>query len=199
LPQEPVFHDFAKTYEGAICPVCGEHTITIRNGIEVGNIFQLGTKYTTSMDMQYVDSNGILQYPIMGCYGIGVERTAAAIIEQHHDENGIVWPIEVAPYHVVVVPVNIKKEEQMNIADKIYTDLKSLGIEVLIDDRDERVGVKFKDSELIGIPIRITVGKDIENGKVEFKLRNKNDKELANLEGITSKVLEILLSNNMKL
>ena len=125
------------------------------------------------MGATYLDKNGKSQPIVMGCYGIGVERTAAAVIEQHHDENGIIWPLAIAPYHVVVVPVNMKKEEQVEAAEKIYNELKDMGVEVLLDDRDERVGFKFKDSELIGIPMRITVGKDITDGKVEFKLRSE--------------------------
>ena len=135
----------------------------------------------------------------MGCYGIGVERTAAAVIEQHNDENGIVWPLSIAPYHVVVVPVNIKKAEQMEAAEKIYNELLSMGVEVLLDDRDERVGVKFKDSELIGIPMRITVGKDITDGKVEFKLRKEAEKELITLEEISDKIKAEFIKNEVKL
>ena len=123
------------------------------------------------MGATFLDNNGKSQPIVMGCYGIGVERTAAAVIEQHHDENGIIWPLAIAPYHVVVVPVNIKKDEHRENAEKIYEELKAMGVEVLLDDRDERAGFKFKDAELIGIPMRITVGKDIVDGKVEFKLR----------------------------
>ena len=135
----------------------------------------------------------------MGCYGIGVERTAAAVIEQHHDENGIIWPLAIAPYHVVVVPVNIKKDEHRENAEKIYEELKAMGVEVLLDDRDERAGVKFKDSELIGIPMRITVGKDIVDGKVEFKLRNSADKEVIGLDEIKSKIEAEFVKNKVKL
>ena len=135
----------------------------------------------------------------MGCYGIGVERTAAAIIEQHNDENGIIWPLAIAPYQLVVVPVNIKKAEHMEAAEKIYNELQTMGIEVLLDDRDERVGVKFKDAELIGIPMRITVGKDITDGKVEFKLRDAAEKELLSLDEIKSRVEAEFVKNNVKL
>ena len=135
----------------------------------------------------------------MGCYGIGVERTAAAVIEQHHDENGITWPLAIAPYHAVVVPVNVKKEEQMEAAEKIYQELLAMGVEVLLDDRDERVGVKFKDSELIGIPMRITVGKDITEGKVEFKLRKEAEKELISLDEIANRIKAEFEKNNVKL
>ena len=151
------------------------------------------------MGASFIDKDGKSKPIVMGCYGIGVERTAAAVIEQHNDENGIVWPLSIAPYHVVVVPVNIKKAEQMEAAEKIYNELLSMGVEVLLDDRDERVGVKFKDSELIGIPMRITVGKDITDGKVEFKLRKEAEKELITLEEIADKIKAEFIKNEVKL
>ena len=151
------------------------------------------------MGATFLDNNGKSQPIVMGCYGIGVERTAAAVIEQHHDENGIIWPLAIAPYHVVVVPVNIKKDEHRENAEKIYEELKAMGVEVLLDDRDERAGVKFKDSELIGIPMRITVGKDIVDGKVEFKLRNSADKEVIGLDEIKSKIEAEFVKNKVKL
>ena len=135
----------------------------------------------------------------MWCYGICVERTAAAIIEQHNDEKGIIWPLSVAPYHVVIVPANMKNEEQISIAENIYNDLQAMGVEVLLDDRDERIGVKFNDSELIGIPMRITVGKNINEGKVEFKLRHKEDKEIIDIEEINEKVKAEFIRNNVRL
>lgn len=124
----------------------------------------------------------------MGCYGIGVTRTLASIIEQHNDENGIIWPLAVAPYHVSVVPVNIKDAEQMKIAEEIYNKLQEMGVEVLLDDRNERAGVKFKDSEIMGIPMRITVGKKINEGEVEFKLRAGGDNEVIKIEEVYDKV-----------
>ena len=151
------------------------------------------------MGASFIDKDGKSKPIVMGCYGIGVERTAAAVIEQHNDENGIVWPLSIAPYHVVVVPVNIKKAEQMEAAEKIYNELLSMGVEVLLDDRDERVGVKFKDSELIGIPMRITVGKDITDGKIEFKLRKEAEKELITLEEIADKIKAEFIKNEVKL
>ena len=168
-------------------------------GVEVGHIFKLGTKYSEAMDCTYVDKDG-KSHPIqMGCYGIGVERTAAAIIEQHHDENGIKWPLSVAPYHVIVVPVNMKKEEQVENAEKIYKQLESIGVETILDDRNERPGFKFKDAELIGIPMRITVGKDIVDGKVEFVLRETGEKELIALEDIEARVREEFKKKNVRL
>ena len=166
---EPTFvGDFRNIEVGDVCPKCKNDKIQTCQGIEVGHIFKLGTKYTDALKCTYLDENGKEQTPIMGCYGIGVSRCMAAIIEQSSDENGIVWPVSVAPYHVIVVPVNTKNEEQVELAEKIYNELKSKGIDVLIDDRNERAGVKFKDADLIGIPVRINVGKGASEGKVEF-------------------------------
>lgn len=190
--------DFRNVEEGDKCTKCGS-ALEVARGVEVGHIFKLGTKYSESMGATYLDKNGKSQPIVMGCYGIGVERTAAAVIEQHHDENGIIWPLAIAPYHVVVVPVNMKKEEQVEAAEKIYNELKDMGVEVLLDDRDERVGFKFKDSELIGIPMRVTVGKDITDGKVEFKLRSESDKEVIALDEIKSKIEAEFAKNNVKL
>ena len=190
--------DFKNVCESDKCTKCGSH-FEIARGVEVGHIFKLGTKYSEAMGATFVDKDGKSKPIIMGCYGIGVERTAAAIIEQHHDENGIVWPLSVAPYQLVVVPVNIKKPEQMEAAEKIYNEFKAMGVEVLLDDRDERVGVKFKDNELIGIPMRITVGKDITEGKVEFKLRKEAEKELVSVEDLKAKIEEEFKKSNVKL
>ncbi|MCC0646341.1 MULTISPECIES: proline--tRNA ligase [unclassified Clostridioides] len=190
--------DFRNVQEGDKCIVCGK-PLEIARGVEVGHIFKLGTKYSESMNANFIDRDGKSKPIIMGCYGIGVERTAAAIIEQHNDEKGIIWPLSVAPYHVVIVPANMKNEEQMSLAEKIYNDLQDMGVEVLLDDRDERIGVKFNDSELIGIPMRITVGKNIDEGKVEFKLRYEEDKELIKIEEISEKVKAEFIKNNVKL
>jgi len=154
------------------CPRCGKPVSTTR-GVEVGHIFKLGTKYTEALDCTCLDENGVAQKIIMGCYGIGINRTLAAVIEQHNDENGIIWPVSVAPYQAIVVPVNCANEEQMAVAEEIYNKLKSRGIDALLDDRDERPGVKFKDADLIGIPVRITVGKKVGDGLVEYKLRKE--------------------------
>lgn len=168
---EGIIGDFRNVSEGEKCPHCGS-AVTIARGTEVGHIFKLGTKYSESMNANFIDENGKEKPFIMGCYGIGVTRTMASIIEQHHDENGIIWPLSVAPYHVSVIPVNTKDEEQNKVANKIYEELLSMGVEALLDDRNERPGVKFKDSELMGIPMRITVGKKINDGEIEFKLRD---------------------------
>jgi prolyl-tRNA synthetase len=193
-----VVGDFRNVTETDKCIKCGS-SLEIARGVEVGHIFKLGTKYSEAMGCNFIDKDGKSKPVVMGCYGIGVERTAAAIIEQHHDENGIKWPLSVAPYHAVVVPVNIKKEEQIEASEKIYAQLQDMGVEVLLDDRDERVGVKFKDSELIGIPMRITVGKDITDGKVEFKLRNADEKELIALDEIEDRIKAEFVKNNVKL
>ncbi|MBE7036687.1 MAG: proline--tRNA ligase [Ruminococcaceae bacterium] len=159
---------------GDVCPRCGQPVETTR-GVEVGHIFKLGKKYTEALDCTYLDENGKAQTSIMGCYGIGVNRTLAAVIEQYSDENGIIWPVSAAPYQVIVVPVNMANEEQAALAEKIYSELRAKGIEVLMDDRDERPGVKFKDADLIGIPVRITVGKKASEGLVEYKLRKSQE------------------------
>ena len=190
--------DFRNVQEGDKCPKCGQ-PLEIMRGVEVGHIFKLGTKYSEAMNATFIDENGKNVPFVMGCYGIGVTRTMASIIEQHHDENGITWPLAIAPYHVVVVPVNIKKEEHMEAAENIYNELQDMGVEVLLDDRDERAGVKFKDSELIGIPMRITVGKDIVDGKVEFKLRKEADKEIISVDEVLDRVKAEFAKNNVKL
>lgn len=189
--------DYKLVAEGDLCPKCGS-PINIRRGVEVGHIFKLGTKYSQSMGANYLDENGKSVPLVMGCYGIGINRTVAAIIEQHHDENGIIWPMAVAPYKVIIMPANVKNEEQMNVAEKIYEDLKSRGIDVILDDRNERVGVKFKDSDLIGIPIRITVGKKVVENTVEFKLRKSQDIEEIKIEEVVSRIEKEFIENGVK-
>ena len=150
--------DIKTLKEGDPCPVCGAPVKHAR-GIEVGQVFKLGTKYSEAMNATYKDENQQDQYIVMGCYGIGVTRTLSAIVEQNHDDNGIIWPMSVAPYHVIITLVKPGDAEQEAVADKIYKELLAAGVEVLLDDRDERPGVKFKDADLLGIPLRITVGK----------------------------------------
>lgn len=157
------------------CPQCGK-PVKCARGIEVGQVFKLGVKYSESMGAYYKDENMMQRLIVMGCYGIGVTRTLAAIVEQHHDENGIIWPVSVAPYHVIITVVNMKDGEQVKLGEKIYSKLSNTGLEVLLDDRDERAGVKFKDADIIGIPIRITVGKRAVENIVEYKLRKEADK-----------------------
>lgn len=190
--------DYRNATEGDKCPKCEAH-LTIARGVEVGHIFKLGTKYSEAMGATVIGEDGKNIPLVMGCYGIGINRTMAAIIEQHHDENGIKWPMSVAPYQVVVVPVVTKDEEQMRIAEDIYNSLKEIGVEVLMDDRNERVGVKFKDLDLIGIPMRITIGKKISEGKVEFKLRHEGENEIVDLSSVIDRVKEEFKKNNIKL
>lgn len=190
--------DYRNITEGEKCPVCGKE-VTISRGTEVGHIFKLGTKYSQAMNAKFIDENGKEKPFIMGCYGIGVTRTMASVIEQHNDENGIIWPLSIAPYHVSVIPVNIKDEEQMKVAEQIYDSLKELGIEALMDDRNERAGVKFKDAELIGIPMRVTVGKKITEGSVEFRLRTGQDNEIINIEDVCERVKVEFKKSNLKI
>ena len=174
--------------EGDPCPVCGapiKHT----RGIEVGQVFKLGTKYSKAMNATYKDENQQDHPLVMGCYGIGVSRTLAAVIEQHHDDDGIIWPVSVAPYHAIVTLVKPKDEEQSKVAEEIYQSLLAAGVEAVIDDRDERPGVKFKDADLLGFPIRITVGKRAGEGIVEYKLRRDSEKsELSVAEAIENAI-----------
>ena len=189
--------DFRNITAGEKCPECGGE-VTISRGTEVGHIFKLGTKYSEAMNATFIDENGKEKPFIMGCYGIGVTRTLASIVEQHHDDNGIIWPLSVAPYHISVIPVNIKDEAQMEIANKLYEELRAIGVDALLDDRNERAGVKFKDSELIGIPMRVTVGKKITDGEVEFKLRD-GEMETIKIEEVVSRVRDEFQKNNIKL
>ena len=171
---EITYKDIRLVEAGDYCPECGK-PLFITKGIEVGNIFKLGTKYSKPMNAVYTDENGKAHPYVMGCYGIGVTRTAAAAVEAHHDDFGIKWPISIAPYHVVVVPVSTNDQLQMNCAEKIYNELLEQGIEVVLDDRDERAGVKFKDADLIGFPYRITAGKTLSDGLVELKVRETGE------------------------
>ena len=157
-----------------VCIECGGK-LKVTKGIEVGNIFQLGTKYSAAMNATYTDENGKNKPFIMGCYGIGISRTAASAVEVYNDEYGIKWPVSIAPYHVCIVPVNIKDEKQMKISSYLYQKLLENNIEVVLDDRDERAGVKFKDADLIGYPLRINVGKTVNDGLVELKYRQTGE------------------------
>ena len=181
---------------GDICPECGG-TFYSKKGNELGHIFKLGDKYTKSMNMTYLDVNGKLTTAIMGCYGIGVDRTLASIIEAHHDDNGIMWTMSTAPFQVAVVPV-MYKDKMKEVADKIYDELLAAGIDVILDDRDERPGVKFKDADLIGYPIRIVVGdKNLPN--VELKRRCDANPELVPAEAAATKAVEIVKAELEKL
>ena len=183
--------DIRLSKAGDLCPECSGKLL-ITKGIEVGNIFKLGTKYSAAMNATYTDENGKEKPFIMGCYGIGVSRTVAAAIERYHDEFGIKWPTEIAPFHVVVVPVNVKDELQWNVANELYNELKAAGIEVVLDDRADRAGVKFKDADLIGFPVRITVGKTIAEGNVELKERMSGEMQVLSKEDAIAKVKSII-------
>ena len=187
------YHDFAKIQEGGICPKCGKKTVKISRGIEVGNIFQLGTKYTKSMNMTYVDANGESQTPIMGCYGIGVGRLAASVCEAHHDEYGPIWPKAIAPWQVHLCAVRVDDEEVRAYADKLYEDLQNAGIEVIYDDRSVRAGVMFADADLLGIPLRIIVSpKNMKQGVVEVASRDKTLKTQIPLENVMEEIKQYL-------
>jgi prolyl-tRNA synthetase len=166
--------DLKQVQDGDPCPVCGKPLKTTE-GIEVGQIFKLGTRYSKDMNASYKDENQEDHLVVMGCYGIGVTRTMAAVVEQHHDEKGIIWPISVAPFHVIITVVKTDDEVQMALANEIYTELWAQGVEAVLDDRDLRPGVKFNDADIFGIPIRITVGKKAGEGIVEYKLRREQD------------------------
>jgi len=170
-----IVKDIKLLQEGDPCPCCGK-PVKKAMGIEVGQVFKLHTKYSVPMKLNYKDENQQEHPVVMGCYGIGVTRTLAAIVEQHHDDNGIIWPMSVAPYHVVIDIVNMKDETQVQLAESMYETLTAGGAEVLLDDRDERPGVKFKDADLIGIPIRIVVGKKAGENIVEYVLRRDGNR-----------------------
>ncbi len=177
--------------KGDPCPVCGAD-IELAHAIEVGHIFKLGTKYSVAMGCTFLDQNAKEKPCIMGSYGIGLNRTMQAIIEKSYDEDGIIWPDSVAPYNVIIIPVSAANEQQMALADKIYNELIGLGIETLIDDRDERAGVKFKDADLIGIPHRITIGRRAAEGFVEYKPRASSEKEDMSADEAVKKITDIL-------
>ncbi|HID98017.1 MAG TPA: proline--tRNA ligase [Thermodesulfobacteriaceae bacterium] len=193
LPR-PEFADIRVISPEDPCPVCGGG-IELRRGIEVGHIFKLGIKYSEAMGASFLDARGRKRPIVMGCYGIGVGRTVAAAIEQNHDENGIVFPVPVAPFQVIISPVNVKDSDIMEAAEKLYGQLAELGIEVLLDDRRERPGVKFKDADLIGIPFRITVGRRLkEKNEVEIKTRKTGDSIVVSRDKALESIREMLSS-----
>ncbi|MDO4867285.1 MAG: proline--tRNA ligase, partial [Clostridia bacterium] len=176
---EVEYVDVAKAFAGGICPVCGKPHIYISRGIEVGNIFQLGTKYTESMGMTYVDQDGSLKNPIMGCYGIGVGRLAASVCEAHRDDYGPIWPISIAPWHVQICSLRADQPEVAEASQKLYDALTEKGVEVLWDDRSVSAGVMFSDADLFGVPLRIVVSpKGLKNGTIEIATRDKSMKEI---------------------
>jgi prolyl-tRNA synthetase len=172
------YSDIRSVTEGDLCPHC-QHSLAFTKGIEVGHVFKLGTKYSEALGANYLDDTGKSQPIIMGCYGIGVSRTLAAIVEQNHDASGIIWPASIAPYSIHLITISMKDELQASLSLRLYTELKDAGFDVLWDDREERPGVKFMDSDLLGLPIRVTVGKKAAEHIVECKIRKT---------GVTSEV-----------
>lgn len=185
--------DLAKIKEGGICPKCGKHAINISRGIEVGNIFQLGTKYTKSMGMQYLDSEGNLQYPIMGCYGIGVGRLAASVCEAHHDEYGPIWPMSIAPWHVQICCLRADDEECKGVSDELYQKMLDDRMEVIYDDRNIRPGAMFSDADLLGVPVRVIVSpRNLKEGVCEIVTRDKSVSIKVEVEKVIDTVKEMI-------
>jgi prolyl-tRNA synthetase len=183
-----LIRDIRLVKAGEPCPHCGAELLEAR-GIEVGQVFKLGTKYSKALSGTFLDENGKTKPYVMGCYGIGVTRTMAAAVEQNHDERGIIWPVQIAPYHVIVVPVSNKDQELMQVAEIIYNDLNAAGVETVIDDRPERAGVKFNDADLVGYPVRVTVGsKGLANGQVELYMRRDGETVLVPLNNVVGAV-----------
>jgi prolyl-tRNA synthetase len=183
--------DLRMVSEGDPCARCGKPLRIVR-GIEVGHVFKLGTKYSTAMDATYLDAGGTAHPLVMGCYGIGVGRTAAAAVEQHHDADGIVWPLPIAPLQVMIVPVNVADGRGWETAQSLHQALEAAGVEVLLDDRDERPGVKFKDADLIGLPIRVTVGKAVAQGQVELLARRARRTIMTRVEEVVPRLRQVV-------
>ena len=193
LETKPEYVDVAKTAEGGICPVCGKPVLNIRRGIEVGNIFQLGDKYTKSMGMTYLDADNTEKYPIMGCYGIGVGRLIASICEESHDDYGPIWPMSIAPWQVEVCNLRVTDEKVKATAEKLVSDLESKGVEVLYDDREVRPGFMFADADLFGIPVRAVVSqKTCERGVVEVSTRDKTLKTEFSLQTASEEIASLV-------
>ncbi|MBU0672490.1 MAG: proline--tRNA ligase, partial [Candidatus Margulisbacteria bacterium] len=174
------------------CPKCGKGKFSVERGIEVGHIFKLGTKYSEKMKCVFLDDKNQEKTMIMGCYGIGVGRTAQAAIEQSHDKDGIIWPKQIAPFQAAIIPANTTVKEQMDVAQKIYNEGRGAGVEMLLDDRDSRIGVKLKDIDLIGIPIKIIIGKALKEGKVEIKMRQSGEVKLVPKDKAVEEVRQLL-------
>jgi len=187
-----IFADLRMVVTGDLCPRC-DGNLEIFRGIEVGHVFKLGTKYSETMNATVLNEKGEAKPMIMGCYGIGIGRTAAASIEQNHDEKGIIWPMSLSPFHVHLVPVNVKDKPTMDVSETIYKNLTDAGIDVLMDDRDERAGIKFNDADLIGIPIKLTIGsKTLKENLVELKMRRSPDANFVKMDEVREKVMEII-------
>lgn len=187
------YTDVSKIKTGGICPCCGKKNIQVKRGIEVGNIFQLGTKYTETMNMSYTDADGTVKNPVMGCYGIGVGRLAASICEAKHDENGPIWPISIAPWQVHLCCMRVDLETCKLAADNLYSQLSDAGIEVIYDDRDVRAGAMFSDADLLGVPIRVIVGpKHLKNNQIELISRDKRISKLIDLNLAVSEIQSMI-------
>lgn len=182
--------DIKQPVEGDKCPKCNSE-LYFKRGIEVGNLFKLGTKYCEALNINYLDKDNKLNYPYMGCYGLGIPRVMASVVEQSHDDKGIIWPYSIAPYKVAIVIISTKDEKQVGIAQDLYNRLNNLGIDTILDDRDVRPGVKFNDMDLIGIPIRITIGKKISDDIVELKLRNEEGIKEININKVIEEIENI--------
>ena len=187
------YHDLAKAKDGCICPCCGKPRIRISRGIEVGNIFQLEDKYTRSMGMQYLDRDGALQYPVMGCYGIGIGRLAASICEASRDEYGPIWPVTIAPWQVHLCCVRADDPAARQAADTLYDALQKAGIEVIYDNRDVRAGVMFSDADLLGVPVRAVISpRNLQEGVCELSARDRSFSEKVPLTDATKQISQLL-------
>ena len=187
------YADIRVAREGDPCPVSENGVLKASRGIEVGHVFKLGTKYSEAMGATYVDENGVEKPLVMGCYGIGIGRTVAAAIEQNNDEYGIKFPVPIAPFEVSVLPINMKQQDVRDVAEKVYSALLHDGVDVLIDDRAETAGVKFKDSDLLGIPIQVTIGqRSLKEGKVEIKNRNSGERISIMVEEVSGEIAALL-------
>jgi prolyl-tRNA synthetase len=190
--QADVFADLRKAVNGDPCPRCSA-TLALRQAIEVGHVFKLGTKYSESLGAKFLDAKEQLHTIIMGCYGIGVNRIVAALVETSHDKDGIIWPVALAPYEVLLVPVKVPDEPSMKLALKLHDELAAAGIDVLLDDRDCRAGVKFKDADLIGVPLRVVIGeRGLKEGKLEVKWRWSKEIEKLAIDGAAETLADLI-------
>jgi prolyl-tRNA synthetase len=189
-----LFADLRNAVDGDPCPRCSSK-LALRHAIEVGHVFKLGTKYTEALNAKFLDADEQLKPIIMGCYGIGVNRIIAGLIETSHDKDGIIWPMSLAPYEVLLVPVKVPDEPSMRVATELYDQLAAAGIEVLLDDRDCRAGVKFKDADLIGIPLRVVIGeRGLKEGKLEIKWRWEKEAEKIDLDNAAQTLTDMILA-----
>jgi prolyl-tRNA synthetase len=192
------FADLRNAVDGDPCPRC-DGNLSLRHAIEVGHVFKLGTKYSDALAAKFLDDQEQQHSAIMGCYGIGVNRIIAALVETKHDENGIVWPMSLAPYEVLLCPLNVKEASVMEATNQLYFELQAAKIDVLLDDRDQRPGVKFKDADLIGIPLRVVIGgRGLKEGQLELKWRSKPEPEMISLSGAASVINTLVHAERVK-